>query len=80
MDANNPLPAAQAKDLADLLTEAGAVVAGGAALFGTLGFLAAQIGRDAGMDVDPLRWAESGAQWGAVFGLAALWYRASGVE
>lgn len=69
------------RDLADLLAQTGPVVAGGAALFGTLGFLAAQVSRDLGArDVDPVEWAEMGARWGAVLGLVALGYRWGGVD
>jgi hypothetical protein len=68
-------------DLADLLAEAGTVVAGSAALFGTMGFVAAQLSRDLGIhDAEPVRWAERGTLWGGVFGLAAWSYRAAGLD
>lgn len=57
------------------------MVAGGAALVGGIGFLAAQLSRDLEIrEVDPIHWAEVGAQWGAVLGLVSLIYRMAGVD
>ena len=67
-------------DLAGVLADAGSVVAGGAALLGTLGFVGGSIARDLGLDVDPIRAAERGAAVGGVFGLAAVIFRALDVH
>lgn len=63
----------EVRDLADFLAEAGSVVGGSAALGATLAFLAGSAARDLGVwDVEPLRWAEIGAQYGGVAGIVAL--------
>jgi hypothetical protein len=66
--------------LADFLAEAGAVVAGGAALGAAGGFVAASFLRDLGISADPVRWAEATAQLGGVFGAIALILETSGVQ
>lgn len=68
-------------DLADLLRDAGAVVAGAAALFGVCGFVAGSLVRDlARPEVRPMRWAEIGAQFGGLFAMSALLWRLAGVH
>ncbi|HVE69081.1 MAG TPA: hypothetical protein VNB64_10915 [Solirubrobacteraceae bacterium] len=65
----------QPEDLAALLAEGGAVVAGGAALVGTSFFVVASLARDVGIDIDPLGAAERGGQIGGALGFAALIWR-----
>jgi hypothetical protein len=51
------------------------------AIFGGAFFLAALVMRDVyARDVDLLRWLEVGTGYGALFGFAALAYRALGVH
>ena len=58
--------------LAHFLADAGQVVAGGAALGGLVGFVAASLARDLGYPTDRLQWAEYGARVGGLIGLGAL--------
>ena len=61
-------------DFAEFLERAGAIVGGGAALGGAVGFLLGSIGRDMGISQrDPLDLAETGAQVGGILGLVAFW-------
>jgi hypothetical protein len=60
------------RDLGDFLAEAGAVVGGGAALVGTLGFIAGSVVHDFRPQTDPEAWARRGGLLGGVFGLVVL--------
>jgi hypothetical protein len=53
-------------------------VGGGAALFGTLGFIAGSVVHDFRPETDPDEWARKGAAFGGVVGLGFLIAR--GVE
>jgi hypothetical protein len=66
------------RDLGDFLAEGGAIVGGGAALFGTLGFIAGSVVHDFRPETDPDEWARKGAAFGGVVGLGFLIAR--GVE
>jgi hypothetical protein len=66
------------RDLGDFLAEGGAIVGGGAALFGTLGFVAGSLVHDFRPETDPDEWARKGAAFGGVVGLGFLIAR--GVE
>ena len=66
------------RDLGDFLAEGGAIVGGGAALFGTLGFVAGSLLHDFRPETDPDEWARKGAAFGGVVGLGFLIAR--GVE
>jgi hypothetical protein len=65
-------------DLGDFLTEAGAVVGGGAALGATVFFIAGSLVHDFRPQTDPDLWARQGAALGGVAGLVALALR--GIE
>ena len=58
--------------LARFLANAGQVVAGGAALGGLVGFVAASLAPDLGYPTDRLQWTEYGARVGGLIGLGAL--------
>ena len=60
------------RDLGDFLAEAGAIVGGGAALVGTIAFIAGSIVHDFRPDTNPDVWARKGAAYGGLVGLAAL--------
>jgi hypothetical protein len=60
------------RDLGDFLAEGGAIVGGGAALFGTLGFIAGSVVHDFRPETDPDEWARKGAAFGGVVGLGFL--------
>jgi hypothetical protein len=64
------------RGLGDFLAEGGAIVGGGAALFGTLGFIAGSLVQDFRPETDPDVWARKGAAFGGVIGLGALLARA----
>ena len=59
-------------DFAEFLAHGGAVVGGGAAFGGVLGFIAGSIVHDFIANVDPDSWARKGALLGGVCGLVAL--------
>ena len=60
------------RDLGNFLAEGGAVVGGGAALGGTLVFIAGSLVRDFRPETDPDNRARRGALFGGVFGLVVL--------
>jgi hypothetical protein len=60
------------RDLGDFLAEGGAIVGGGAALFGTLGFIAGSLVHDFRPESDPEVWARKWAAVGGVVGLGIL--------
>jgi hypothetical protein len=60
------------RDLGDFLAEGGAIVGGGAALFGTLGFVAGSLVHDFRPETEPEEWARKGAAVGGVVGLGVL--------
>lgn len=69
--------------LSEFLAEGGAVVAGSAALFGTVAYMIGAVIRDTGLgdaELEPLRWAENGARVGGAFGLAVLIFRTLGLH
>jgi hypothetical protein len=63
------------RDLGDFLAEGGAIVGGGAALFGTLGYVAGSVVHDFRPQTDPEQWARRGGYFGGVFGLGVLLFR-----
>lgn len=56
-------------DLGDFLAEGGAVVGGGAALCGTLGFIAGSIVHDFRPETDPDAWTRRFGLFGGVLGV-----------
>lgn len=68
-------------DAAALLAEAGAVVGGGAAVGGVVGFIVASVSRDLRLaEMEPVRTAEVGAAYGGLAGFVLLGLRALGVH
>ena len=69
-----------ATDLAGWLADAGATIGGGTALGAGVAWLVAVLWRDFGKrEVDVQDWVVHGGGYGAVFGVAALLWRAVGV-